>query len=109
MGSRANIKIEYSDGNSIYFYSHWGGSEVPAIVREAIVRGESRWGDEAYLARIIFCEMIQKDVLGTSGFGISPWGAGDANWPLLTVNMKNETVSYDGVTLTFDELKNFSF
>ena len=54
-------------------------------------RGENRWGDDSYLARIIFSEMIQHEVLKETGYGISPYGPdGDDTF---LVDLENQTVN----------------
>lgn len=72
MGDRGNVKFT-SPYNSapIYFYTHWMGTELPAIVAQALHRGKGRWNDDSYLARIIFSEMIVGEVLEDTGYGIS--------------------------------------
>ena len=90
MGDRVNIKMEYSEGGPIYFYSHWGGSEIKQTLAEALARKE-RWGDEPYLARIIFSTMIQDQVLTETGFGIAPYECDPEN-ETVVVNCPNQTV-----------------
>lgn len=68
MGDRGTIFIV---DTGIFLCTHWTGSELPKILRDALKRGQSRWNDPAYLTRIIFCEMIRGDNEGTTGFGIS--------------------------------------
>ena len=46
MGDRGNIVFKYTDGNKIYFYSHWGGSDLKETLRQALIRGKERWEDE---------------------------------------------------------------
>ncbi|MHA2380893.1 MAG: hypothetical protein ACXADS_16610, partial [Candidatus Thorarchaeota archaeon] len=53
---------------------------LPATVAVALKRGETRWTDDVYLARIIFCEMVRGDVTGMTGYGISPFLT-DTNYP----------------------------
>ena len=67
MGDRANVVV--LDNGPVFLYSHWGGHELPETVREALAR-EERWDDPAYLARIVFCQMVGDDT-GETGFGIS--------------------------------------
>lgn len=86
IGNRGNIKI-----GKIYFYTHWGGSELYDYVRNALDRGRERWTDEPYLARIIFCEMVGDDVKGTTGFGISTEIC-DNEHNILEVDVKNQKV-----------------
>jgi hypothetical protein len=71
MGDRANILIKSVSGGKVCLYTHNFGYSLPETLKSAMIRGKNRWTDEQYLARIIFCEMIQSDVLGETGFGIS--------------------------------------
>jgi hypothetical protein len=103
MGSRANIQVLYEDGTSVYFFTHWEGSTLPEVLKDALVRGQTRWDDETYLARIIFSEMVKDDIEGTMGFGISTYPADDAQFYILLVNMKEQTVSQNGQTWTFED------
>lgn len=70
MGDKANI-IFLDGEEQVCFYTHCGGSVLPEVLRAALIRGKDRWDDPSYLARIIFSEMIQDDILGETGFGIS--------------------------------------
>jgi hypothetical protein len=71
MGDRANIYIHEGDEPGVYLYTHWSGYELPEVARLALVRGQSRWDDPPYLARIVFCQMIGGDADGLTGYGIS--------------------------------------
>jgi hypothetical protein len=103
MGDRANIRLVYRNDASVYLYTHWGGSELSDTLKSALKRGKSRWGDESYLARIIFSEMIQQDVLDTTGFGIDVIPAGDANHPCITVFLDEDAVDSGLGKQTFQE------
>lgn len=84
MGDRANVHVA-----GVYLYTHWGGSELPETVRRALIRGEERWQDEPYLARIIFCEMVGENVKGTTGYGISAeCGDGDDRVVIVDASMQ---------------------
>jgi hypothetical protein len=72
MGDRNNIKITYRTGDSVYLYSHWGGSELGDIVRSALAES-ARVSDESYFARVLFSRMIRDDIDGETGFGIAPY------------------------------------
>jgi hypothetical protein len=91
MGDRANTLFKQVDGGKIYFYTHWDGRNLPNTLQKALRRGEDRWNDEQYLARIIFCEMIQDDVLSNTGYGISTY-EGDNQRSLLIVDIKKQEV-----------------
>jgi hypothetical protein len=93
MGDRAQVKIIFEDGKDIYFYTHWGGSELVNDVANALVRGMDRWGDEEYLARIIFCEMVQSNVMGDTGFGIGTEEHGDLQHPVIEIDMRTSKVN----------------
>lgn len=70
MGDRANVVIKEVGGGQVALYTHWDGSNLPSIVQKALARRQ-RWQDDAYLARIIFSEMIKNDVASETGYGIS--------------------------------------
>jgi hypothetical protein len=71
MGDRANVFVqEDAEGNGIYLYTHWSGSELPETVRVSLEK-KWRWNDSAYLARIVFCEMVSGNERGETGYGIS--------------------------------------
>ncbi len=99
MGDRGNIVIRQSAGGPgastpesyLYLYTHWGGSELPAILQAALKRGKERWNDEPYLARIIFQEMLAGDD-GLESFGISTY-VGDNEHDFLLVDCGELTVS----------------
>jgi len=106
MGDRANIEMVYESGEKIYFYTHWSGSELPEILQNALKRGKGRWDDEAYLARIIFSEMIQNEVLSETGYGIAPYIC-DNEHPIISVKCSNKTVTIEGVgSCTFEQFVN---
>lgn len=100
MGIRGNIKC-VADGHTIYFYTHWRGSDLPNLLRTALVKGKSRWSDGPYLNRVIFQTMIGDDK-GETGFAI--WGnVCDNENPIVTVDHDAETVEVSGKTWTFAE------
>lgn len=69
MGERTNIHLK---NDNIYLYSHWSTKEELGItLKEALIRGRSRWSDPQYLNRIIFSEMIKNAVLEETGYGLS--------------------------------------
>ena len=74
MGDRGNIRLvgKQFGPTGIYFYTHWSGSSIKEWLANALER-KQRWEDPAYLARIIFCELIAPgdDLLGETGYGIS--------------------------------------
>lgn len=95
MGDRANIEVRERE-NSVFLYSHWTGSEMPEVLRRALHRGEDRWRDPSYLARIIFCEMVAGYEMELTGFGISSTEIGASKH--LLVDVDKQTVAIDGYT-----------
>ena len=96
MGDRANIVMKQNHSNSntgeIYFYTHCDGYQLPKILQDALKRGRRRWDDESYLARIIFSEMIQGNLEGENGYGISAYLT-DNEYDLLVVDAETQTVT----------------
>jgi len=92
MGDRGNIVVKGYDNRQVFLYSHWGGTSLPGTLTRALIAGEGRWNDEAYIARIIFAHMIEGTaVTDTTGFGISA-GIGDNEHKFLVVNAVQQTV-----------------
>ena len=89
MGDRANVKIA-----GVHLYTHWGGGNLPFKVQDALKK-KWRWDDDAYLARIIFCEMVKGDEEGETGFGISK-DLCDNQYPIIDIDCENQTVSFGG-------------
>lgn len=93
MGDRANVVIDEEQGGTIYLYTHWGGSELPATLQTALKK-RWRWDDEPYLARLIFQEMTRGSENNETGFGISTTPQ-DNEHPYLRVSVKAQTVTVD--------------
>ena len=91
MGMRRNIRLDFGGRNYIYLYTHWGAEGLEDTLRDALIRGRTRWDDPAYLARIIFSEMIKDDVLDTAGYGIAPYVVDD-EYPTIEVDLRSRTV-----------------
>lgn len=70
MGDRGNVVLNYGDDKKIYLYTHWNRYNLGSTLQAALERGRNRWGDDDYLARIIFSEMIQHEVLDETGYGL---------------------------------------
>jgi len=94
MGDRGNICIRYEDGAEIYFYTHWRGSAIKGMLQNALSK-HWRWDDPPYLARIIFCEMIDGNEKDETGFGIGP-DICDNEHPIVYVNTHKKTVQIGG-------------
>jgi hypothetical protein len=78
MGDRGQVEVREAykgEGTrSVYFYTHWGGSELEDTLRRGLRKAcdAGRLSDTPYLNRIIFCEMVKGDVDGVLSYGISP-------------------------------------
>lgn len=90
MGARAQVKIKGHSDTCVYLYTHWGAGELVGVVRKALAL-DTRWDDDEYLARIIFCTMVSSDTEGTTGFGIGTGEHGDIEL-LITVDTVNQKV-----------------
>lgn len=99
MGDRANVYVHDGDRPGVYLYTHWAGSELPATVVRALQRGQGRWNDDQYLARIILCEMVKGDEMGETGYGISA-ECGDGSDRIVDVDTRHQTIRFIG----YDEL-----
>lgn len=108
MGDRANIVMNQNSKAAekagekpqrIFFYTHGDGFELPIVLQRALLTAKgdpsgypsSRWNDEAYLGRIIFCEMTSNSHSETTGYGISTQ-QGDGGYSLLVVDSNKQTV-----------------
>lgn len=92
MGDRGNIAVQ-DGGKRVYFYSHWSGSELPAIVQKAL-RRQQRWDDAPYLARIIFNTMTEGCSNSETGFGIST-DVCDNEHPIVVVDCDTKKVRFE--------------
>ena len=101
MGDRANIKMK-TGADEVHLYTHWAGSELPAILKSALERGRSRWNDSQYLARIIFCEMVKGCEMEEMGFGISA-GCGDGGDRVITVDVGTGIITISKKEFCFED------
>jgi hypothetical protein len=51
-------EIKTSEG-SLYLYTHWGGSKLPEVARDAVERARPRLGDEPYWVRIVIDQIFK--------------------------------------------------
>jgi len=92
MGDRANVIVKTND-EQVCLYTHWGGEELPEVVKAGLIRGKSRWNDFQYLTRILFCEMIQSDVMGETGYGISQKEHDGEGGRVITIDCDEGTIT----------------
>jgi hypothetical protein len=93
MGDRANVYVHEGTRTGVYLYSY-NAWDLPEVVRVALTRGRNRWGDDQYLARIIFSQMIKDDVLGESNYGISSYCTDGAS-RVVDVDTGNQIIYLD--------------
>lgn len=93
MGCRGDVEIKYSDGNNIFLYTHSEADVLLSKVQTALAAHKDRWGDESYLSRYIFSEMIGDESMLHSdyGLGISPYPMGDEE--SVVVDLDNKTIT----------------
>jgi hypothetical protein len=75
VGDRANVYIHEGDRLGVYLYTHWDGTELPQITRDALAtpRARSRRDDTAYLTRIVHEYIVNNSgsIGSETGYGIS--------------------------------------
>jgi hypothetical protein len=104
MGNRSNLMMVFNDDQHMFFYSHWLGTDNAVRLHTALSR-QKRWTDEAYLARIIFCELVKGYEDQETGFGIAPYMPDNGN-PVVVVDLQHGTVTFETsnpVSWTFQE------
>lgn len=96
MGDRAQIAVKmYGDKDEkVYLYTHWGGSRINQTLAAALNK-RMRWGDEEYLARIIFCEMVRGEEDGETGYGIGVSAHGDIEYPIPVLDCETQTITFE--------------
>lgn len=97
MGDRGNIffvdRLEDDELEGVYMYTHWSGSMLPLLVRDALERGRGRWGDPQYLARVVFCELVKDSILEETGYGLSS-RLGDNEHIVIRIDDRSSRVSF---------------
>lgn len=95
MGTRGNIKV-ISGRSTVYLYQHYDAYNLPHKLQSALLRAkaEGRLSDGQYLGRMIFSEMIQENIMGSTGYGISS-NLHDGDDRILTVDVDNQTIQYN--------------
>lgn len=98
MGDRANVYIHEDERPGVYLYTHWDGTELPNLVKEALLtdRAKRRINDAQYLTRILIEEVIARagDYGSELGWGVSA-EIGDGDDRIVDVN-----VGYSETTVT---------
>lgn len=91
MNIKGNICVQERFGGRIYLYTHTHGFDTFDILKAALIKGKSKWNDEQYLTRIIFCELIKRDLNGISNYGISSFVA-ENDLPIFVVDVYNSNI-----------------
>ena len=94
MGDRGNIVVIGRDTrDQVWFYGHWSGHRMPAVVQHAIREGNGRWQDPSYFARVMFCRLLPNDdrYLESTSYGIST-SIGDNEHPIMVADCVNQRV-----------------
>jgi len=97
MGDRAMAQIKVG-GNSLYFYTHWAGGELPEAAEKAVAAARPRMGDDAYALKIVVDTLLKE-----SGSRDSETGAGlmfgphaedeyNHNEPSVVIDLQSMTV-----------------
>lgn len=89
MGDRSNIVVKQLDGTRVYLYGHWMGEDSITIAKTVLGR-KQRWDDHAYLARMIFSEMVKGDLDSDTGYGIST-SMCDNEYPIIVLDPSTQT------------------
>jgi hypothetical protein len=69
MGDRRMAEVKTSEG-SFYVYTHWYGSDLPQMAREAAKAAAPRLGDEPYWTRIVVDQLTAPSRDEETGFGL---------------------------------------
>lgn len=105
MGDRGNVKVKQQDGNNIWIYSHWGGSDMPVKLQDAMIYAKGRWNDESYLTRCLITE-ICKSARDNTGYGVSTYPT-DNEHDVLEVDCEAQTIRVLDCAGFHDEKKNW--
>lgn len=99
MGDRRQVHFE---DMGLWYYTHWGGSSLPENLKGAITEAKPRWGDDSYCFRIILSQLIGEDWNSETGHGLNSHSM-DSEYKDFIVNIKEQTVTIEGETQTFEE------
>ena len=80
---------------TIWLYSHWGGSSRLEALASAIVKAQPRWNDSSYATRIAISQIVGNDWNSEYGFGLfagKDYKGDNEYGDLLVVNWDERTV-----------------
>ena len=95
MGDRVNLGIKTSNGNTIFLYLHWGGTDRHETLAKAIAHAMVRDGDESYFTRIFVSRVIDTDWDKETGVGmaINELPSGGDGYDVPVYDYTNKTIS----------------
>lgn len=105
MGDRANILIK-SDDEVVCLYTNWSGRDLPGVVQDALIRGESRVNNFQYITRIIFSEMTRGCGEELAGYGIT--NRVHDGRELIKFDVDNQVIEVGDVAYSVDEYMKLS-
>ena len=94
MGDRGNIAViqDKKGKEQVWFYGHWSGHRMPAVLQHAIRDGNGRWQDPSYFARIVFCRLVPAQrMMEETSFGISTC-LQDNEYPIIVADCDKQIV-----------------
>ncbi len=109
MGARTNFTFRTETGD-LTLYSHWGGDskheDLAAAIEAAMPR--VKMGDTSYALRIMISHLIGTDWDSQTGFGLFVGSeGGEESYDPVTVDMINNTVTFDSVPYLSQSFENY--
>lgn len=95
MGVRTDVRLHYSNGQTINIYSHWYDVDTLKYVVKGVLKRKERWDDESYLARMIFSAIIKDDIDSATGYGLAPYDMGDRGFDIYLPEQKVDDIPFD--------------
>ena len=101
MGDRAMAQIKVGE-KSLYFYTHWSGSELPEAAQKAVDKAMPRKGDDSYALKIVVDTLIKecgsRDSETGGGLMFEPNSEDEYNndKPSVIIDLKQMTVRVEG-------------
>lgn len=90
MGDRGNIGFvgTAEARDCVFLYTHWAGSMIPELVRDAIETAKPRWGDPSYATRMALTKIIG-GAEGPLGWGVdTQMGDNEHDVPIIDWNRR---------------------
>jgi hypothetical protein len=100
MGDRAMAQIKVGE-KSLYFYTHWAGSELPEAAEKAVAKAMPRKGDDSYALKIVVDTLIKetgsRDQETGGGLMFEPYAEDEynSNKPSVIIDLKDMSVTVE--------------